>query len=166
MTTHKFVCQAAKLFNIQLVEFAPMPKKISSQWFQSIKAGSRADTEHQTVFYSPLNANENPVSSDQLLIESSHEVRVLHVRNSGNVYRALKGRLLDCPKPASTYLLRSDSVNKSRNPQKWLSELAHLGAVYWYLYFDQEDSGEDGASEALEASKENDNEPTLSLIHI
>ena len=122
-TANPFVQRIGKLFDIPVVSFTPFPDK-----FDLLNLGSASTSEQpQPCFFQPL--NENEISLDRLLIQISAEVRAFSVRQNGNIYQAIQGRLNDLPNP-NVHLLLDQQLTKKRTQ----TELLTRGATGWWLY--------------------------------
>ena len=117
--------RAAELFHVPFVEFRRFPAKIDLDWFLGQLSDSNAAN---TVFYEQLDKLEQKASIDKFLIESSCEIRVLGVRRSGNIHKAVLGRLdNDCA--SRIFVLRNGATVATLQ-----RDLIERGAIGWYLY--------------------------------
>lgn len=121
-TTDRFVKRIGELFDIPVVCVERFPKRVTEAWIErQRKASSECD---QTIWIEPA----SDLSMDALLIAIASEVRVLRVRNKGNVHQALTNRLESTG--GQTWMLIDATLTKSSVSQP----LIDAGATGWWLY--------------------------------
>ena len=142
-TTDAFLQRIGQLFGFAVLEFKPFPKKVSAEWFQGClfeaEPSAAQNYRHSVCYFgasedSAANhvAKQKDESIDQLLIQTASEVRLLSVRNKGNIIKATRQRLAQ-DLPGETKLLID--VRLTCNSLK--DELMTLGATAWWLYHEE-----------------------------
>ncbi len=124
-TADRFVNRIGELFGIPVVSIKRFPNRVTGAWIERQKKLSEESPEWtQTMWIEPASG----VSMDALLIAIASEVRVLRVRNQGNVHRALTARLESSS--GRTWLLIDSSLTRPDVAEP----LIDAGATSWWLY--------------------------------
>ena len=136
-TTDVFVRRLGELFGFIVVEFVShlSTNKAGTAISKSISIATKrlgAPRPIQTCYYQPRNQPDDSTvtgSSDDILIASASEVRLLSVRPAGNIYSAIRRRLKHSASGESKLLIDRQLTRKSV-----LDDLINAGAVGWWLY--------------------------------
>lgn len=138
-TADRFACRIGELFSIPVVRVKRFPKRITTAWI----AQQREPTSDwaTNLWVDPV----TDVKMDTLLISIAAEVRVLRVRDQGNIDLALKDRLR--ARQSKTWLLLDDSLTKSATTQRMMES----GATGWWLY-DSPNDQQDGSDRTKSAT--------------
>ena len=151
---HGAVVRAADLFGITIYELRPMPVEVDLHWFEDRIAQDH--TLANGIYYDRNSMLGEAVQPDRLQIELSHEVRVLHVRKSGNIFGAIQTRLQGDDRAESIYVLHEETRKNAASKQ-----LIQQGAIDWYLFdgngsdsFKVENSAANQGMDAVESIEE------------
>ena len=121
-TSDPWAARIGDLFDIPVVRVKRFPKRVTAQWIEQQEL--LPSQQLRTMWVEAA----SDVSLDDVLIAIASEVRVLRVRNKGNVHRAVLRRLE--AKAGRTWLLIDPSLTKSSESKK----LIQAGATGWWLY--------------------------------
>ncbi len=132
MATHPYLVRAARLYDLPLVEFKPLPTSIDERWLQLTWDACRGHLAQRDIpgclCYYRLSSDVETMQRDQFMMRLAWSLRLLSVSARGNCFHGAIHRLRH--DPADTFLL----VDRSLTSARITEQLCDAGAVRWWLY--------------------------------
>ena len=138
-TTDPFIKRIGKLFGFSVVDFQSFPKKISADWFADCLAESAQAKENvlAVFYYKVPETNSKPAynSSDMTLVSIASCVRLLSVREGGNIHQATLNRL-ESNSRDKTETKTNLLIDNRLTTEKLKTELTDKNAEFYFAELD------------------------------